>query len=232
MKHHALDIAISTIMSPILYILIFGYGLASYMNTDGGISYLAVVIPGIAAMTSLSSSFGATSARLNVQRLFYGCFDELIMCPIRPSAMVIGKALIGVVRGMLGSMLMFAIGYFLAPEIILSPLFILTMFISCFTFSLLGVAAALLAKSHQSMATFSSLVILPMTFLCGTFFSISALPQIFQYILYIFPLSHASEAARASALGWDFPWISLIILAAFGVAFYALNVYLIKSKKA
>ncbi|MDR2846024.1 MAG: ABC transporter permease [Candidatus Methanoplasma sp.] len=231
MKHHALDIAVSTLMSPLLYVLVFGYGVSSYISTDGDISYLAIVVPGISAMTSLSASFSSTSGRLNVQRLYYSCFDELMLCPVSASAMVVGKALMGVLRGLSGSIIIFCIGLFLAPELMLTPLFLVSILISCFTFSFLGIAAALMSKTHQSMATFSSLVILPMTFLCGTFFSISDMDTPLQWVFYIFPLSHSTETARASALGLDFPWVSLIILTVFGIAFFLLNVYLIKSKK-
>ncbi|WP_400203523.1 ABC transporter permease [Candidatus Methanomassiliicoccus intestinalis] len=91
--------------------------------------------------------------------------------------------------------------------------------------------ATLIAKSHQNLATFNSLVILPMSFLCGTFFSASSVPTIFQYALYLFPLTHSGLCIRASALGWAFPWASLLVLIAFGIAFYAIDVYLLKTRK-
>jgi ABC-type multidrug transport system permease subunit len=72
-----------------------------------------------------------------------------------------------------------------------------------------------------------------MTFLCGTFFSVSSLSPVFQGVLYCLPLTHASECIRAAAMpGYlDFPWISLIVLAAFGLAFFALDYYLLKTRK-
>ena len=84
------------------------------------------------------------------------------------------------------------------------------------------------------MGTFSSLIILPMTFLCGTFFSVSSLDPVFQGILYCLPLTHASQCIRAAALPEaipEFPWISLVVLLAFGVAFFLLNHYLLKTRK-
>ncbi|MDR1954745.1 MAG: ABC transporter permease, partial [Candidatus Methanoplasma sp.] len=128
--------------------------------------------------------------------------------------------------------IIFAIGLLLAPDHLhITALFAASIVLSCFTFSFLGVSAALLANTHQSMATFSSLVVLPMTFLCGTFFSVDALPPIFQAALYALPLTHSSVTARASALDWDFPWISLFVLLCFCAAFFVLNLYLIKKKK-
>jgi ABC-type multidrug transport system permease subunit len=72
-----------------------------------------------------------------------------------------------------------------------------------------------------------------MTFLCGTFFSVSSLNPVFQAILYCMPLTHASEIIRASALPdyLDFPWMSLVVLVAFGIAFFAIDLYLLKTRK-
>ena len=230
MRHTFRNVLISSVMTPILYLLAFGYGLGNGMTHDG-VPYIAFIIPGIAALTSLSASFASTSTRMNVQRLYYRSFDEMMMCPLSVSAIVLGKSMLGVIRGLISSSIIFAIGLLLAPELSLTPLYVVTIVISCFTFSFLGVTAALLAKSHASMATFSSLVILPMTFLCGTFFSLDSLPEAIQVALYALPLTHSSVAARAASLGWEFPWMSLIILAAFAVAFFAINAYLVKNKK-
>ncbi len=231
-KHNFLNILVMSIMSPLLYLIAFGYGLRTG-ETDIGVSYVAFVIPGIAALSSLSSSFSASATRMNVQRLYYKSFDEMMMCPLSLSSIVLGKCVLGLLRGMLSCFLLYALGLFLAPELVLSPMIIICIILSCVTFSLLGVAVALMAKSHQTMATLNSLIILPMTFLCGTFFSVSSLNPVFQAILYCLPLTHASEIIRAAALPdyLDFPWISLVVLLAFAVAFFAVDIYLLKTKK-
>ena len=233
MRHNALNILISSIMGPLLYLLAFGFGLGRGMGLDvDGIPYIAFIIPGIAALTSLSGSFSSVSTRLNVQRLYYRSLDEMIMCPISIPAIVLGKSLHGVFRGLISTSIIFSIGLALAPEyLFITPLYVVSITLSCFTFSFLGVSAALIANSHQKMATFSNLVILPMTFLCGTFFSVEALPPVFKAVLYALPLTHSSVAVRAAALEWDFPWISLLVLLCFCTAFFIINVYLIKVKK-
>jgi ABC-type multidrug transport system permease subunit len=232
LKHNFLNILIMSVMTPLLYLIAFGYGLRSG-STDIGVSYVAFVIPGIVALSSLSSSFASTSTRLNVQRLYYKSFDEMMLCPLSLSAIVLGKCMLGLIRGLISCSIMYALGLFLAPELSLNPVFIICMVISCMTFSMLGLAAALLAKSHQSMATFNSLIILPMTFLCGTFFSVSSLDPIFQAILYCLPLTHSSLCLRSAALPdyLAFEWISLVVLIGFLVAFFLLDYYLLKTRK-
>ena len=232
LKHTFWNTTIMTIMTPLLYLIAFGYGLRGG-ETDIGVSYIAFVIPGIMALSSLSSSFSSTSARINVQRLYYRSFDEMMMCPLSNAAIIFGKSMLGFVRGLLGCFVMYALGLFLAPDLQLTPMAFVCVILSCGAFSMLGMAAALIAKSHASMATFNSLVILPMTFLCGTFFSVDSLNIVFQAILYCLPLTHASLTIRAACLPdvLDFPWISLVVLVVFAILFFALDYYLLKTRK-
>lgn len=235
MRHNFGNIMVSSLVIPILYLVAFGYGLkAGDIEVDGvTVPYLDFVIPGIVALSSLSASFSATSTRLNVQRLYYRCFDEMMMCPLSNASIIIGKTVIGICRGLLSTGLMFVIGYALEPSYLhLTPLFIVSLLLSCFTFSLLGVTAALMVKSHATMATFSSLVITPMTFLCGTFFSVSSLPSWAQAALYVLPLTESSVCIRAATLNiYAFPYWALCILVIFTIAFFSIDMYLIKNKK-
>ncbi|MBR2093436.1 MAG: ABC transporter, partial [Candidatus Methanomethylophilaceae archaeon] len=121
MKHNFWNILVMSIMSPLLYLIAFGYGLRTG-QTDIGVSYVAFVIPGIAALSSLSSSFGSTSTRMNVQRLFYKSFDEMMMCPLSLSGIVIGKSMLGLVRGLISCFLIYTLGLFLAEDLVLSPM--------------------------------------------------------------------------------------------------------------
>lgn len=162
---------ITTLISPLLYLVAFGWGLGRGINLNGT-SYLEFVIPGIIALTAMTTSFNGASTRLNVDRLYYKSFDECLMAPIGLSSILIGKAMIGVVRGLLSSFAFLAVAMLIAPSIHIGPLFLVGLLLTCFTFAFLGVLAALLARSHEDMGTFASLILIPMTFLGGTFFSL------------------------------------------------------------
>ena len=234
MRHNILNVVVMSLMSPILYVIAFGYGLGgnTMVMFDGHeIKYIAFMIPGIVALSTLSSSFSSTATRINVQRLYYRSFDEMLMCPLGYSSIVLGKSVLGMIRGLISSLVIFAIGIGLDVGLQVNVQFFLLVILSCFTFACLGETAALLAKSHQSMALFNSLVILPMTFLCGTFFSTANLPEVFQWILFIIPLTHSSEVIRAAALGASIPWVSVGVICVFAVAFFLFNMYLIKNRR-
>ena len=86
---------ITTLVSPLLYLVAFGWGLGRGMSLNGT-SYLEFVIPGIIALTAMTTSFNGAGNRLNVDRLFYKSFDECLMAPIGLTSLLMGKALIGV----------------------------------------------------------------------------------------------------------------------------------------
>jgi ABC-2 type transport system permease protein len=220
LRRHWLRTLATSIVNPLLYLVAFGYGLGSGISFDG-YSYLAFVMPGIIALTAMSSSYGGAGLKLHVDRLFYKCFDEYLMSPISLFSLAVGKTLIGVVRGLISTVAILLVGMFISPELLVTPLFVLVLVISCFVFSFLGVLVGLVAKSHQDMGTFGTLVILPMTFLSGTFFSLSQLPDAVNAVLYMFPLTHSSLCLRAAALNQPFPWLSFMALVGFGVAFFA-----------
>ena len=238
MRHNMLQIIVSSLMLPILYLLAFGYGLKSGevdIFGDGSVMvpYLDFVIPGIIALTSLSSAFNSTATRMNVQRLYYRSFDEMMMCPLSNPAIIIGKTMLGMIRALFSCTLMFCIGKALEPDFIhLTPMFVISVVSCCFLFGLLGETAALMVRSHSGMSLFTSLVITPMTFLCGTFFSAEALPSVFQYILYVFPLTEASMCIRAASLDLHaFPFWALGVILAYIVVLFSIDLYLIKNRK-
>ena len=227
LRRHWLRTLATSLVNPVLYLVAFGYGLGGGISFDG-YSYLAFVMPGIIALTAMSSSYGGAGLKLHIDRLFYRCFDEYLMSPISLFSLAVGKTLIGVVRGLISTVAILAVGVIISPTLIVSPLFILVLVSSCFVFSFLGVLIGMWAKSHQDMTTFNTLVILPMSFLSGTFFSLNQLPEAVKAVLYLLPLTHSSECLRAAALGQAFPWLSFVALLGFGLLFFAGSMWALK----
>jgi ABC-type multidrug transport system permease subunit len=214
-------------VQPLLYLVAFGYGLGKGVSI-GGVSYLAFVIPGIVALTAFSSSFNGSASKLQIDRLFYRSFDEFLISPVSLFSIVIGKSLIGVVRGTISSFAILILGFVLLPSLVVNPIFVLTLLLSCFVFALFGVLVASMFNNHVHMSTFNNLVILPMTFLCGTFFSLTQVPEGVKIALYLLPLTHSSTCLRAIALGQSFPWLSFLALAGFGLFFFLASVLVLK----
>jgi ABC-type polysaccharide/polyol phosphate export permease len=170
----------------------------------------------------MTTSFNTSGLKLHVDRLFFKCFDETLMAPVSAFSIIIGKALIGVVRGLLSSAALLLACLVFTPLPSVSILFPLSLVLTCFVFSFLGVVVAFLAKTHQDMTMIMSLVVLPKAFLSGTFFSLSQVPETLSIILFLSPLTHACLCLRASIIGQPFPWLSLLVLTAFGIVFFIL----------
>jgi ABC-2 type transport system permease protein len=221
----------TSLMSPLLYLVAFGFGLGSGISFEG-YSYLEFVIPGIIALTSMRISFSGVGQKLNVDRLSFRSFDECLMSPISLYSIIIGKALIGVVRGLLISVAFLLMGFVVSSlmnvSLHIDIVFVVVLMLSCFVFSFFGVFVSFLAKSHKDMSTVSSLVLLPMTFLSGTFFSLSQIPEALEAVLYCLPLTHSSQCLRAVTLGQPFPWFSLLALVCFGLFFFGASMIVLK----
>lgn len=223
-------ILLSCLVGPMLYLVAFGYGLGNSMY-GGTEDYLPFLIPGIVSMATLSTTFSYVSSRVYIQRVFHGSFDEMLLCPIRFSSVVLGKALVGVVRAMLSCTIILIVGMLLTDRIVITPWLFILILISSFAFSFLGVIAGMLAKKHNTLSVFSSLVITPMTFFSGTIFSINDVPELVGYAIYALPLTHPTLSVRAVMLGNEIPWASVVILLAYCVVFYCIAYYLVKNRR-
>ena len=115
----------------------FGWGLGRGMSVNGT-SYLQFVVPGIIALTAMTASFNGAGTRLNVDRLYFRSFDECLMAPISLLSLLLGKALIGVVRGLVSSIAFIAASLLLAPGFRVGPLFLMELLLTCLVFSFLG----------------------------------------------------------------------------------------------
>jgi ABC-2 type transport system permease protein len=230
-KRNFLSIMITIMVTPLLYYISFCYGLGSSVGNIEGVSYVAFVIPGVIALSTLTSCFSSIANKVLVQRIYYRSFDETILCPISPSAVILGKAFVGFLKGMLCCAILLVIGLLMSDDMHLNALLIICIAISSFTFSLLGVLAGFLSKSLTTIILITSVVVVPMTFLCGTVFSVSALPTAIQYVISALPLTYSTECIRSAALDWQFSISSLFILILFAVALFIICHFMLSKGK-
>lgn len=223
LKRNVFILVATSLITPLLYLVAFGWGLGDgvTMEYDGrDFSYIAYMIPGTVALTSLTAGFTTVSNKLMIQRKFYESFDEMMLCPVSKSSIILGKAVLGIIKSAMCSFFMLALGCLLTDDMSVTPMLIVTVLVSCTVFALLGVAAGMNVPDLPHMNAINSFVILPMTFLCGTMFPVDKMPDAIAYIVTVLPLTPASDCVRASALGADFPWLSLAIMLVWGVVFF------------
>ncbi|PMB47614.1 ABC transporter permease [Fischerella thermalis CCMEE 5205] len=220
------QVAASGLISPLIYILAFGLGLGSSIRPGSGISgsygnYLEFILPSMVALSSMTISFGGTTFSICGDRLFTKNFEELLLVPVHPLALHIGKMLAGVVRGLMtsGSVILVAL-LFTGNWRFLHPLFLLLLLLNCAVFAGLGVIVGLTVRSLEAVGLYNNFIIIPMSFLGATFFDPGTLPGILKLVVYLLPLTYASVGLRAAAYLplSQFPWYSVPILLVIAIA--------------
>ena len=211
----------SSMVMPALYLVTFGWGLGRGMNVGGG-SYLEFVLPGILALSAMNNSFTPTSSSLNISKLYTKTLEEVLVSPVSPWDITLGRTLTGLARGLFSAFMLMLVGLISGVHLHLSVSFFAVLALTAFCFGAAGVAAAMLAHTHEDMANFNSFFIIPMSFLAGTFFSPDKLPEPFHSAILVYPLTHANLLLRALASGGSPSAGSVFVLAAYAVMFYYL----------
>jgi len=218
---------LSRMVSPVLYLVAFGWGLGRSIQVNQG-SYLDFIVPGIIALNSMNISFTSVGSPLNMSRLYHKTLEEYLIAPISSVAFVIGKVLAGALRGLISSVLIIALAYAFGAHLVINAWFFLALVLNCFVFASMALVAAMIMNSHEDMASFNTYVLVPMSFLCATFFVPDHLPVVLNWMIHILPLTHASLALRAIATGGEVPISSLVIMLGYTILFMGSGVWLMK----
>jgi ABC-2 type transport system permease protein len=227
------QIAATGLISPLIYIFAFGLGLGSTIDSSiepsAGSNYLEFILPGMVALSSMTISFGGTTFSICGDRLFNQTFEELLLLPVHPLALYLGKMFAGVIRGLMtaSSVILVAVLFTGKVASFLNPLFLLLLVLNCAVFAGLGVIIGLRVQSLESVGLYNNFLIVPMSFLGGTFFDPANLPTALKVVVYCLPLTYTSSGLRAAAYLplAAFPWYSIPILLAFAIALSFVGAY-------
>ncbi|MDD4601350.1 Inner membrane transport permease YadH [bioreactor metagenome] len=221
---------LSRMVSPILYLIAFGWGLGSQIQVQGG-SYLDFIVPGILALNSMIMSFNAVGTPVNMSRLYYKTIEEYQIAPIAATSFVIGKIVSGIIRGTISSLVIILLSFAFGATLTVHGWFWLVLLLNCALFAALGFVAAMMMNSHEEMANFNTYILTPMSFLCATFFSTDRLPSFLHYLVEILPLTHASKALRLAGHNQDPSLLSVGILLGYFLTFLLIGVWQMKRIK-
>jgi len=227
------QIAATGLISPIIYIVAFGLGLGSSMDQSmkpsAGDNYLQFILPGMVALSSMAISFGGTTFSICGDRLFTKTFEELLLLPVHPLALHLGKVLAGILRGLLsaGAVILVAILFTGKIFSFLNPLFLLLLTLNCAVFAGLGVIVGLRVQSLEAVGLYNNFLIVPMSFLGATFFDPTTLPFFLKILVYSLPLTYTSIGLRSAAYSplSQFPWYVIPILLTVALVLSGIGAY-------
>ncbi|MDZ4811693.1 MAG: ABC transporter permease [Pseudomonadota bacterium] len=191
----------SPVLSTSLYFVVFGAAIGSRMGEVDGISYGAFIIPGLIMLSLLNESISNASFGIYMPK-WAGTIFELLSAPLSPIEIVIGYVGAAATKSlMLGALILLTARIFVPYEI-LHPIWMLCfLLLTAITFSLFGFIIGLWADDWQKLQAIPLMIITPMTFLGGAFYSIQMLPPIWQKITLFNPVVYLISGFRWSFYG-------------------------------
>jgi ABC-2 type transport system permease protein len=221
-----LGFVLSTMLTPLLYLLVFGVGLGKRVNIAGG-SYLDFLMPGLLAITSMINSYTWIANGMTVSRLFFRTFQIYLQAPVSAAAIMWGQVLSGVARGLFATVILLVMGYAVGSHLALSLIFLAALLLNCFLSASFGVIVGLISRSHDDAASFTNFFIMPMAFFSGTFFPVEEMPWLVQKFILLLPLTHVNYLLRHPA--WTAHALtSLAIVTGYSLLSFLVGVILIR----
>jgi ABC-2 type transport system permease protein len=188
----------SPVISTALYFVVFGSAIGSRIESVEGISYGAFIVPGLMMLALLTQSIFNASFGIFLPR-FTGTIYEVLSAPISFVEIVIGYVGAAATKSFLIGLIILATAGFFVPLHIAHPFWMLAfLVITCITFSLFGLLIGLWATSFEKLQLIPMLVITPLVFLGGTFYSVSMLPPAWQTVTLFNPVVYLISGFRWS----------------------------------
>lgn len=194
-----------TIVAPVIvalmYLAIFTLALGGAAPAIGGVPFRQFLVPGLVMMAMVQNSFANTSSSLIIAKV-QGNIVDVLMPPLSAAELTIAFALGGVTRGLCVGCAVLCAAYFFVPLLFPHPFFVLFHAVAAsLMLSLLGMIAGIWADKFDHMAAVTNFVITPLSFLSGTFYSISQLPGHWHGLALANPFFYMIDGFRYGFIG-------------------------------
>lgn len=227
-KRDFYKITLAAMVAPLMYLIVFGFGVQTMSH---GEPYLNFLIPGVVAMTTMNGSFNAIAQNLNVQRLYEKAFDQILISPTPLWQFIVGQIIGGSLRGLYAGCVILLLTMPLGTGLVFNGISFLVMLLNGAVYSAIGVVVSFIAKNHADVPRFSNYIIMPMAYLCNTFFSNSTMPHGLREVVGILPLSQASQMIREIASGETVHYVGILVLLVYLVVFTVIAMWFIYKKE-
>lgn len=225
MNHHAMSAIyrfemarwfrtiIGSLMSPVistsLYFIVFGAAIGSRMAEIGGVPYGAFIVPGLIMLTVLTESVSNASFGIHMPK-WAGTIYELLSAPVSPFEAVVGYVGAAASKSILIGLIILGTARLFVPYEIAHPfLMLIFLVMTASAFSLFGFILGIWADGWEKLNVVPSLILTPMTFLGGTFYSITMLPEFWQKVSLFNPIVYVISGFRWCFYGTSDVAISL-----------------------
>ncbi len=189
---------LSPVLSTALYFVVFGGAIGTRIAEVDGVSYGSFIVPGLILMAMLTQSISNASFAIYFPR-FIGTIYELLSAPISPFEIVLGYVGAAATKSIVIGLIILATAGFFVPLHIAHPVWMAAFLVlTAVTFSLFGFVIGIWADNFEKLQMIPMLVVAPLTFLGGTFYSINMLPPIWRTISLFNPIVYLVSGFRWS----------------------------------
>ncbi len=189
------------VISTVLYFVVFGAAIGGHMMNVGGVSYGAFIIPGLIMMSLMTQSIANASFGIYMPQ-FSGTIYEVLSAPISALEIVAGYVGAAATKSViLGTLILITARFFVVFEIA-HPLFMIAFLVlTAVTFSMFGFIIGIWADGFEKLQIIPLLIITPLSFLGGSFYSVSMLPSGWQTVALFNPVVYLISGFRWSFYG-------------------------------
>jgi ABC-2 type transport system permease protein len=211
---------VSPVLSTSLYFVVFGSAIGARMSAIDGVSYGAFIVPGLIMLSLLNESISNASFGIYMPK-FTGTIYEILSAPVSYVEIVIGYVGAAASKSVMLGTIMLATARLFVPFEILHPLWMVVfLLLTSVTFSLFGFIIGIWADGFEKLQAVPLLVVTPLTFLGGSFYSINMLPPTWQKITLFNPVVYLVSGFRWSFYGISD--VSVVVSVAMTFAFLCL----------
>jgi len=191
----------SPVLSTSLYFIVFGSAIGSRVGAIDGVSYGAFIVPGLAMLSILNESISNASFGIYMPK-WVGTIFELLSAPVSYLEVVLGYVGAAATKSVMLGILILATARIFVPYEIAHPLWMVVfLLLTSVTFSLFGFVIGLWADDFQKLQVIPLMIVTPLTFLGGAFYSINMLPPVWQTITLFNPVVYLISGFRWSFYG-------------------------------
>jgi ABC-2 type transport system permease protein len=192
---------ISPVLSTVLYFVVFGAAIGQRIDTVEGIQYGAFIVPGLVMLTVLQQSVSNASFGIYFPK-FIGTIYEVLSAPMSFIEVVVGYVGAAASKALMIAAIILVTSTFFVDLTIAHPVWMLTFLVlTAVSFALLGFIIGIWAKNFEQLQLIPLLVITPLVFLGGAFYSVSMLPPGWQTVSYFNPVLYLISGFRWSFFG-------------------------------
>jgi len=186
------------VLSTSLYFIVFGSAIGSHMSAIDGVSYGAFIVPGLTMLSILTQSVSNASFGIYMPK-FSGTIYEVLSAPLSSLEIVIGYVGAAASKSVLLGVVILATARFFVTFGIAHPLWMLAFLVlTSITFSLLGFVIGVWANGFEQLQLVPTMIVMPLTFLGGSFYSIRMLPPFWQKVALANPVVYLVSGFRWS----------------------------------